>query len=233
MDPQDLIAALLGGASADAAEPADPTPPTDEAIAAFWTAFSADEAALADEGVSMSALMGIHQRLQALSGALVPELGPADATGRLMLAVGVDGIAEYAPWAEAVVAAAPALARWSVRAFRPPKPLVEGEPCGPNPLTPDQVRFVAQPSDEAEGRVDLVVCLPDGVPEALHSTFGFQLLDAALGEKGVMLGCDAIDFGELADLEDWEVDTAALRPLTELPDAVRALGVAIEAPRVG
>jgi hypothetical protein len=231
MDPQDLLADLLRQAG-DADETPEPTPPTDEAIDAFWTAFAADEGALADAGVTVEAVNAIHPRLQALSTALMPELGPADADGRLMLAISVDGIPDHAAWAERVVAAAPALSRWTVRAFRPPKPLVDGQPCGPSPLTPDRVRFSVKPSDEAEGRLDLVLCLPDGVPPPLYVAFGFQLLDAALGEAGVMHGLDAIDVGDAEDMADWGVDTTAMRPLTELPDAVRALGVAVEPPRV-
>lgn len=112
--------------------------------------------------------------------------------GRLELILSADGIRDQIPAVRALVAAAPALRRWRVTAFRP-RDAVKGT-IEMNGLILDPATLKASIEPHA-GLIAVVIFVP-GVtgPEAEAFThLGFLLLDTTLGELDVMTKVGPVD----------------------------------------
>ncbi len=124
------------------------------------------------------------------------EIGP-EKDGRRDLVISAAGLKDAFPAVEALVDAAPALERWNVIAFRPPRdPDVQLELGGV------QVRSAeAKVALESDGtRVGVTLFLPGyhKTPQSTYEQLGFLLLDNALGEKAVETRLGFVEFGEVA-----------------------------------
>ncbi len=171
--------------------------------------FDADRQELIDE---------ISQRLKAIDERLTWEISP-EHEGMCGLVISADGRRAVFPIVRAVVAAAPELPGWQVRAFRQRVDLGQFtlEFAGREITTGD---FYFQLSRQGSS-LDLAYYLPGLTAEnrdvLMH--ISFILLDMALGEEDVALGIRYIDHHPVP------ADPAAegLHPLTELPAAFDAL----------
>lgn len=175
--------------------PADPTPePADmEArIESFWRWFAAHAAELADlaKTAPVEAMQRLGTQIEGIAAGAGPEVGAELVTstspGPLTLVITANGMRDAAPLAKRIVAAAPSVARWTVRAFRPRMP-----PDGPlsqtalagSTFTFADVRIVAQ---SMGAFFDVVLYIPGASDEATRERIGFIVLDSYLGELDVM-----------------------------------------------
>jgi hypothetical protein len=179
----------------------------------FWAWFAAEGPALAQAPLDVALVTTIGARLNKVHRNLDLELGGPGANGRRMLAISAGGIRAMAGVAERVAAAAPEVAGWEIRAYRPPKSLETfALVLGGGPVEAGAVRVRGTPNG---AYVDVTFCFPgQDVPEraALESTF--LLLDVTLGERGVMDHIGGVEVAASTEGEGW-TDLAGLRALVE------------------
>ncbi len=96
-------------------------------IAAFWVWFGRMAGIFVELDPSCEQrLNDLGEALNHIRDGLTFELGPR-VNGRRTFAVSADGAAELFPYVEEVVALAPSLEQWTIRAFRAPKDLCEDD----------------------------------------------------------------------------------------------------------
>ena len=129
--------------------------------------------------------------------------------GKREIEISADGIRDMIPVVREVVAAAPAIAGWTVHAFRQPQPGISVE-IGGRRYSAEDVYF------EARGtHVDLFLAGYDEAREAV-TQIAFVLLDAAIGELAAMTKIATLDMHELGRRG------SGTRPLSELRAALEA-----------
>ena len=141
------------------------------------------------------------------------EFGPVQDDKREFI-VSADGIRERFPAVQRLVAAAPAMSRWTVIPFRPPKDIGSVIEYDGHRVGPDDVWF----RSEADGdRIGLTLYVR-GLTEENTRTVGgatFILLDNALGEFAVETRVGFIEWKGLPD----DPEAAGLQPFP----AIRAV----------
>jgi hypothetical protein len=185
---------------------------------AFWTWFGARaDRLLRIERSPDPLLTELAAELGRVRPGLVYELGPHGEDPRSFV-VSADGISTLFPEVLRLVAAAPELPGWSIRAFRPRRPgavRVEIEGCS---LGTGDVWFRAFP-EGSRVRLQLFV---RGLTDALfaeRATAVFLLLDAALGERDAEEKLGSISWRPLPE----DPERAGMRPFGELVRAVDVL----------
>jgi hypothetical protein len=150
-------------------------------VRAFWQWFQSEEerlAELVDDPPTF--FTPVIERLQRVHPGLVLEVGPV-INGRRELAVSADGCLEVFPAVLAATSLAPELKRWSVVAFRQPKPdgLILSGPGFE--LHADQLWFRSEASDHLL-HLDLVYSGGADVPDAMLEQAAFLMVDLMVGE---------------------------------------------------
>lgn len=160
---------------------------------AFWAWFRKNESRLFDvEREQAQVFAELAAALKPLGPDLTFEFGPKQ-DGRREFAISAGGMKAAFPAVEALVAAAPALPRWNILAFRPrraaPMPLTFGDTT----VDPADVDCCLTVED---GQIGLYLFFR-GYTDALSDAWGqvgFLLLDQALGERDVSLKVGPIGF---------------------------------------
>lgn len=149
----------------------------------FWSWFAANSARLlAFEQDQERVFAELGAALARVAPGLTFEFGPAGPMREFV--VSADGQRALFPAVQVLVAAAPALPGWEIKAFRQPKGTDLTIGYGELELSPEQIWFRAEPHGERTGLTLYVRGL-----ERLDADFvrqaSFLLLDAALGEYTV------------------------------------------------
>ncbi len=178
----------------------------------FWAWFEKNEALLFDfEHRRDSAFAALGQALEKFEPHLEFEFGPKGDDGRRELVISAGGIkARFAP-VEALVAAAPRLARWRITAFRPRRNPIMAIKFGDIELRPEDIDVCFL----ANGRQLGLYLFFHGHTEENHAALGqagFLMLDEAIGEHDVSTKVGTIEFMAFDKHPD-----ADRFPLTDLP----------------
>jgi hypothetical protein len=174
----------------------------------FWEWFEQNSARLFAFEADRDRVFGeLKAALSKVERGLTFEFGPVR-DGRREFIVSADGIRDRFPAVQRLVAAAPALAQWTVIPFRPPKSLdmvieYDGQRVGAN-----DVWFK---SEDDAGRIGLTLYLRGLTEQNKQSLAGaaFLLLDSALGEYAVETRVGFIEWEALPD----DPAAAGLQPL--------------------
>lgn len=184
--------------------------------AAFWTWFDAHSARLyAMRSPTDPILDSLGVALAKVHRDLTFEIGPE--APRRELIISADGIRSAFAEVEALVAAAPRLAKWQVIKFRPRRTSLNLLTIDDVTFDPSRVRFVIAKDDP--GKVALLLFFDQytAARRDLYQKAGFLLLDEALGEYDTEMKVGSIDFVGF-DSKYFPQS----RPLTELASAFDA-----------
>jgi hypothetical protein len=151
----------------------------------FWRWFVRHQAEMFDFESDQERIFDeLSEELQKLDPGLTFEFGPKDSPreGIREFVVSADGIKRTFPAVEALVAAAPALERWQVTAFRPRR-----EPCvvelGDKRVDPEDVQFSLLDNGKMVGIYLFIPGFRDDDDDLKR--IGYLLLDSSLGEYDV------------------------------------------------
>lgn len=185
---------------------------------AFWTWFGTQAAGLLKVERSHDPLLtDLAAELSRVRPGLVFELGPSGEHPRSFV-ISADGISTLFPEVLRLVAAAPELPGWSIRAFRPRRTGAMRVELEGRSLGSWDIWFRAFP-EGSRVRLQLFVRgLTDAV-FAERATAVFLLLDAALGERDAEEKLGSISWKPLPE----DPGRAGLRPFRELVRAVDAI----------
>jgi len=191
------------------------TTTTGDQVAAFWTWFGANAAALHGDEPEQ-AMNKITDELVKVDRGVIAEIALDGDTRTLV--VSADGKRDSFPAVEKIVAAKPAapIAGWKVVAFRQRSngelPVLESDGTK---ISLASTRFVATPAGD---KLDLTVFVPGpGMDDDTRAQFGFLVLDHTIGEYDMETRIAGIDFAPI------EKAPAAAKPIAELPAMVDAL----------
>jgi len=185
----------------------------DSAEARFWKWFTAHDAALfAVQTAREPVCDELNVELHRVDTNLTFEFGPVQA-GKREFVISADGITKSFPAVIALARAAPAMKRWKVTPFRPPRPEVTQVKIRGIAFDAREIEFLATPGD----RTDLVVAVPGfkKTPESTYETAVHLLLDGMVGEYTVEKGIGGIEIIPTTDRPP-----GAWRPLTKLAEAI-------------
>jgi hypothetical protein len=158
-------------------------PSPDDEIRAFWPLFRATASDLAaSESADSAAYDLLLAGLQKVDAGLSLEFSAPD-QGACELIVTADGDPDLFPIARAVVAAAPEVEGWTIRALKPRLGLPETARWGD--LTVNIDTMVFEPLENDESQLGLRIFVPGLDPEdadAAHNAV-LRALDHALGEE--------------------------------------------------
>jgi hypothetical protein len=140
------------------------------------------------------------------------EFGPVR-DGKREFIVSADGIRDRFPAVQSLVAAAPAMARWTVIPFRPPKNIDMAVEYGGHRISADDIWFKSETDGE---RIGLTLFVRGLTEETRNPVAGaaFILLDAALGEYAVETRVGFIEWDGLPD----DPQAAGLKPFKTIRD---------------
>ena len=179
----------------------------------FWQWFEQNSSRLFAFEADQDRVFGeLKTALGKVHRGLTFEFGPVR-DGRREFIVSADGIRDRFPAVKSLVAAAPALAQWTVIPFRPPKSLDMVIEYHGQRLGADDVWFKA----EDDGvRIGLTLHVRGLTEENKQSLAGaaFLLLDCALGEFAVETRVGFIEWSGLPD----DPAAAGLQPLRSIRD---------------
>lgn len=184
----------------------------DTTLRQFWHWFKQNEDMVFHfERNQEHALDSFAAALAGVSPNLTFEIGPAK-NGIRDLVISADGIKSAFPFVEALVAAAPALPRWELIAFRPRRKLGMGVSLAGRRVKPEDVEFCLLSNGLELG---VYLFLPDYSEEEkrIWGQIGYLLLDEALGEYDVETKLGPIKFFHASAYPD-----SARRPLPDLPE---------------
>lgn len=180
---------------------------------AFWEWFVAHEEMLLNvEEDPDTVCDAVFVALHSVDPALAFDMG-GDRDGQWEFVVTASGNPAAFPAVVRLTQAAPALPSWTIRAFRPRRPM-EGEftmMCGTR-VRLDEVRFTARPS---VGRLDVRLFIPGyrRTPLDEFDEVGAMLVDMAVGEWDAETRLGTIHVGP-------PLPRVKSRPLAELPALV-------------
>ena len=179
----------------------------------FWAWFGANANKFEGQP-GTGPLEELSKRIKRAHPQLVFQIGRSPKHGGFELEISADGLRELVPIVTDLVGRAPAIAGWTIHAFRQPHPGLSVEMAG-RTINSDNVFFDAQRNDNA---VDLIVYIDqlDEAPDAFQH-IGFLLLDATFGEYAVMTKIAGLDF------VDGRKRSRTARPLTELAGELEQL----------
>jgi hypothetical protein len=190
--------------------------------AAFWGWFQQNEARLADACAQkqlVPTMNEISDKIEALHHGLIGEIAWDPKTKRPTLVVSADGDKKLFGTVKDLVAGAPKLKRWDVRAFRPRMTPDDGiqtlELAGHKFALAD---FSFRELGAKDGKLDIELYVKGVTDEQLMARAGFLLLDQVLGEYDSEMKIGGIDWKPLP-----AKPPAGLKPLTDLAKRVDAL----------
>src|SRR5688572_25644184 len=173
---------------------------TERATDNFWKAFRERAAELAavksaDEPVYDFLLERLHEVDPGLFLELSINEQPCELT------ISADGNRELFPLARSVVAAAPAVDGWTIRALKPKQGFPEGARFNEVSIKTEGIVFQAFESDEDPRGIHLLIFIPGITEEEKEDAHNavLRLLDHALGEEELALGICETDVAVLAD----------------------------------
>lgn len=224
-----MIAVLLAGAcgkskdaapsptgSAGSAEPGGSAAPAAGQAAPFWSWFTEHAAALRADKDLRKTMDTISAELGKASPGVFAEIG-ADGDNRTLV-LSVDGKKDLFPAVQALYAARPTVAGWTIVAFRQRSKAGDTFELGGHKISSDQIKFVAAASAKPAGaKLDLTVFIPSFTTNDEMGQLGFIMLDHAIGEYDMETRIGAIEFAPLSKAP------ATAKPLGELPALVDAL----------
>jgi hypothetical protein len=177
----------------------------------FWQWFENNEALLFDfERDQDAAFAALDAALAKVAPDLAFEFGPKDAGGQRELVISAGGIKAAFPAVEAIAAAAPRLARWTITAFRPRRAPMMAISFGDLTLRPEDVDCCIL----SNGRQLGLYLFFHGWTKEREKEFGqagYLMLDEAIGEYDVTMKVGPIRFMAFDQHAD-----ADRFPLTEL-----------------
>ena len=186
---------------------------------AFWTWLVKNEVRLAgalksDPAATMDEING---HLQAEKGVIAEAAIAKEAGEKHMLVISADGLVQYFDAVKALVAAAPALQRWQVVAFRPRRDEGQLEITG---KTFDVSDFSFRERGRKKGKVDLQIFARKmrAAEEPRFKQAAYLFLDGIVGEYDAETKIGGIEF-----LPAPAKPSADVRPLTELARVVDSL----------
>jgi len=182
----------------------------------FWNWFQAHDSALFAVKTGSEPICGeLSEELHRVHPALTFEFGPVE-SGRREFVLSADGMKDAFPAVLDLGRAAPALSRWTIIRFRPPRPDATQVSLGGVHLDARSVQFLAEPDGERTG---LIVSVPGykATPNKTYEQAAYLLLDGMLGEYAVETG---VGFIEIVAAEGRR--PGQWRPLTQVREAVRA-----------
>src|SRR5207245_8240432 len=137
-------------------------------------------------------------------------------SGRREFVLSAHEINDACPSVLALGRAAPALSRWTIIRFRPPRPDVTQVSLGGVHLDARSIGFLAEPDGDRTG---LTVSVPGykATPNKTYEQAAYLLLDGMLGEYAVETG---VGFIEIVPAQGRR--PGQWRPLTQVREAVRA-----------
>jgi hypothetical protein len=188
-------------------------------VGSFWEWFLQHEEDLFDFERDREAIFDqLADELQRVHPDLTFEFGPVE-NGRRDFVVSASGIREAFPAVQALVAAAPALNRWNVIAFRPRRPQGNIIEFGGYRVDPKEVRYQLVVDGNQLGLRLFIRGYTDG--NVALKQIGYLLLDEALGEYDVetklgvieMVGLESEADGDCSPVADLaaEFDRAGAR----------------------
>ena len=167
--------------------------PSPSATSTFWTWFQANTPALLAVTTCREPICeALVEELRRIAPELTFQFGPVH-DGRREFVISADGIRDAFPAVEALAAAAPPLAQWTITRFRPGLPGPHRLHFGGVEVDSKDVLVRVEPDGD---RIGLTVALPRfaPTPELRWEHAGFILLDMSLGEYLVETRIGAIDF---------------------------------------
>lgn len=178
----------------------------------FWAWFAANEDRLFHFDDEQTTLDELEEALHDVGSDLTFEIDHAVEDGTRELVISAGGIKSAFAAVTTLIAAAPALPRWRLVAFR------QRYPVGSVSLTFEGLRVDPKKVTYSLGDdgMDLAVCLyipGHDADDERYGQIGYLLLDGALGETDVALKFGAIEF---AHPDEHVADPRY--PLFELPD---------------
>lgn len=182
-------------------------------VRSFWQWFASEEDRLAELVADPPKFfIPVIERLHKVHPGLVVEIGP-ELDGRRELAISADGRLEVFPAVLATTSLVPSLRRWSIVAFRQPKPdgfILSGPGFE---LNAEHLWFRSESSDQLL-HLDLIYSGGRNVPEPMLEQAGFLMVDLVVGEftMEVYIGRCVTRRGS----------PHGGRPLRELPEVVEA-----------
>lgn len=134
------------------------------------------------------------------------------------LIISADGMKAHFPSAEALVAAAPEVAKWRFIALKPPVPDFGPVLLNDKRFELNNLQFARVEDPEDPSALNLVVFHPPYPEEEqeLHVIATFMLLDNLLGERSVAEDIQGLDIKPLTA----EVPPNVLRPIKALPQVI-------------
>lgn len=184
----------------------------DTTLRQFWHWFEQNEDMVFHfERDQKHALDSIDAALTKVSSNLTFEIGPIK-NGARDLVISADGIKSAFPSVEALVAAAPALSRWKLVAFRPRRKLVMDVSLAGKSVKPKDVEFCLLSNGQELG---IYLFFRDYSEEDARTwgQIGYLLLDEAPGEYDVETKLGPIKFFHASAHPDYERS-----PLPKLPE---------------
>src|SRR5207249_5170279 len=184
--------------------------------ARFWSWFQAHDSALFAVKTGNEPICGeLSEELHRVHPALTFEFGPLE-SGRREFVLSADGMKDAFPAVLDLGRAAPALSRWTIIRFRPPRPDATQVSLAGVHLDARSIGFLAEPDGERTG---LTVSVPGykATPKKTYEQAAYLLLDGMLGEYAVEMG---VGFIEIVPAEGRR--RGQWRPLTQVREAVRA-----------
>jgi hypothetical protein len=182
----------------------------------FWNWFQAHDSALFAVKTGNEPICGeLSEELHRVHPALTFEFGPVE-SGRREFVLSADGIKDAFPAVLALGRAAPALSRWTIIRFRPPRPDVTQISVGGLHVDARTVQFLAEPDGDRTG---LTVSVPGykATPKKTYEQAAYLLLDGMLGEYAVETG---VGFIEIVPADGRR--PGRWQPLTQVREAVKA-----------
>ena len=181
----------------------------------FWSWFAANQAAYRHlTEYRESLLHPLEDRLSALADGLTYEISK-EMKGICELVIGVSGRENLIPIAKSVVAQAPDLPGWAVRALRPPQGFAFIHNLEGFRFDPRGMRFDPMSNESNPSALGLRVFVPEygkaGADRALKAVW--NILDTALGEEACLR---EVKYLEVCPAPP-SVDGAEHLPLSELP----------------
>jgi hypothetical protein len=189
---------------------------------AFWEWFEARQDELIDFESDRERIFDeFGEQLSRVHPGLCFEFGPRDAQREFVISAG--GLRDVFPAGSSLVAAAPALQRWRITAFRPRRTPLNSVQLGDVRVEPDDVEFSLLTNGTAIG---LRLFLP-GFTEGnvTLKQIGYLMLDEALGEYDV-----ETKVGLIQMLPPESPRTGTRHLLAELPSRFDQLALSLAGP---
>jgi hypothetical protein len=158
------------------------------------------------------------QQLHQYHEHLFPLIGGHPDAKKTELIISAEGIKEYFPAVEQLVAAAPEMQDWEFIAFKPPMGHGFSIEYGGKEFDPEKIIFIPLKNDQYPNSIGIHICYPDYQDAERNIFVGgtYLILDTILGERSTTLDIDYLDVVKTpADASKY-----GYRPLSKLKEYI-------------